>query len=417
LHATPAWPLDDDKAAARVRNLWQRMMNPGSGVYAPGDSPWDDLHTILKNQKPVRTAGILSPPHAPVSAAYTLERGRILLEAADLLPRRARTIAASLDVVTDYTNHGSGTWPSALDFAHEAAGIGQLSIDIHRRIADAHQAATPGAPAGATAGAANQRNEPPQTTQQQAAQQRFGALTGSPILQRLFGLALDVHVLIEKIESAAGADKLVWIAIDERCWTLARIDKSAGAGFHPSGQNEAETPSGMTWRAMRYLGLKNNHQPRYDVCTIDPTLAVTNAWAQAFNGSPPTPSLPDLHNGGIRLLDCAPETTIDMQIRADSDNQSKATGGKTVLLEADTIAVSDRLLIGLITDRGMQWRSPLYRSIRYQDPEPPHSWPKHWVEDELTDRGLGAQTSRRMELDAAELHQPVVDVHHKTGVS
>jgi hypothetical protein len=409
----PAVPLGGGPAAERIRDLWKRMMNPGNGVYAPGDSPWDDLRTILQEQAPAKPVAVLSPPHAAISAAYTLERGRLLLEAAEVLPARAYTIAASLCAVADRADNLVRIWPTVLDFARDAAGTVPLPDGIHLQIAQAHDQATPGGPPSDLAAATSSSNQPPTTPQLQAAQQRLGALAASPVLQRLFGLALDVLVPVRQLAASAGAGEFVWLALDPRCWTLTRIQPASmpAAAFYPANPNESPSPSGTTWQGMRNLAQTTGNGPRYDLCTIDPTLAVAAAKAAASTASPAIDSsVPDLHNGGLRLIDCQAAASIREKLVQDNRfHSSTRQGNFPLLLTADDLAVSDRLIIGLQTGNGLAWRSPLYRHIRYEDPASPHGWPSDWVEDELTVRGLGRHTPRRMELDAAELHQPLVD--------
>jgi hypothetical protein len=416
-----AWTLPAEPVANRIRDLWQRMMAPSRGFYPAGTSPWDDLWTILNPdcQTPTATPPVIvSPPHCEASLTFTLERGRMLLDALagpgamlhDRAPPRrneaalARSrrpaaceirtrVAMATGTNTDASQnllpadnsdhwldlHRSATaavflgrqprpvWPAPRFFAQAALGNAGSNDDHFDKVRKAHLYCTPvGAPI------------PDPSSQHQAldaARRRMGALMALPTLQRLFGLAVDVLVPIDAFENAAKGKDLLLIAPekDQRCWTLTRFVKRAAGrpgyfGVVSWKERDPAATDVVTIAGLRNLGQSSSNSPRYDLCTVDPVLATEGDLTRKESGSPDSDNgLQLLHHGGLRLLDR--EAALQCCTWAATEDKKRTlvakclSGEKPLIQDADDLATGDRLMVGLLIEKDVRWRMPQYRHI------------------------------------------------------
>ncbi len=414
---------------------------------------------------PARPQTVITPPHSEAALAYSLLRGRAVLErmaapGAPILafqpPRTPIRLAAgrpwlrrpepdvqlaSLEGTATDATPDPHRWlrpyrdataalfqdrapdpffPAPRRFAQAALGqAGDTLDDTIDRIQAAHHYATPAQDTGTKPAPTDAE------TREQNAQRRVGALMALPTLQRLFGLAHDILVPIETIRNQTDANGLMVLALadDPRCWTLARL---SGHHFAPASRAEAaalqQTPldpsTAETWGGLRNLGQSSAQGPRYDICTMDPVLAAESDLSISESGSAEPGQLPDLRQGGLRLLDRDRFGHAVQELRTAEGVQATATAcvrdGTRILRDADELQAGDRLLVGIRRPDGMAWRVPQYRHITFTDPARPREQPG-WVEGELSKLGLPAGSARRLELDCATLHQPMMSLPNPTA--
>jgi hypothetical protein len=468
-HATPInavceWSAPSAKVAQKINDFWQRLMVSrwsGSAVMKPD---WADFIEVLKCAREDRAELpdiILATPHAEASLAFTLERGRTILDALQGEERPApdaRFIApASFDEASydeaarDATASSDGglLWPSPQMIADMAlSGRGGLDRLI-RRIHRAHHRATPEPERRLVCRDDKQMLD--------IARARYGALLTHPVLQRLVGFAVDITVpadQIADIASASGGYIQLSLAQENRIWTLAKYEAARGGWFGPASRKEADAE--LAARAKGHsldlhdlperLGLinlatKGANGPRYDLCTVDPALASENdlrrrqeaesvekkqqeesaaAQKHTNNFDLPPPKLEqantaartgsagtsDLRTGGLRLLDRNRLLAVCQQLGRAAEEQRAArlclSGQATVLQDAYDLETGFRLLIGLRPASGdVEWRCPQFRQVEYRDPA---DHKNRWVERELKRRLGPASATRRIELDAGTLN-------------
>lgn len=450
-----AWQLPEPAILDRIVDLWSRMLIPRyeTGSIEPGWSDFVEVFDASCNPPPPPPECVLAPGHVEAALAFTLERGRAILDAvaeigSPILARSAPRspmrfaagrpwlggnqppvqFAAAADVglpldekhwlephfdLTRAARNGGGsaepTWPKAEEIAHAALGKGESLDDLLERLSAAHYFATrAAAPSPAVV---DPRIE--------TARRRIGALLNYPTLQRLFGLALDLEVPVEELVKLGDGSGALALALDTdpRCWTLARIIPAVGdrsASFAPL----SKAPGFASELGVRNLGEITGASPRYELVTVETSLANESQLTRQVSGTEPSAAGPvDLRHGGLRLIDrsAAPQVAA-ASARASSDHARAiaCAAGATLVKGAEELHIGDRFMVGVRTDRGMAWRMPAYRHITFADPAVPRGAPADWIERELVRRGLGRRTARRMDLDLAPT-QLATGEQHITG--
>jgi len=459
------WTAPSANVARKINEFWQRLMVSrwtGSHLMKPD---WPDLIEVLKCASEERVEipdEILATPHAEASLAFTLERGRALLEALQGEERAVRNEPpisfasfddSSYDEATrraTASSDGELLWPTPQTFADMALS-GRRGLDgLIRRVHRAHHRATP----------KPERKQVCRDDKQMLdfARARYGALLTHPVLQRLVGFAVDVILPIDRlatIASRSGGYLQLSLGNDRRIWTLAKYEAEGGGWFGPATRKEAdaELAARANGQALDVrelperlgvinLGKKGANGPRYDLCTVDPALAsesdlrrreeaeslremerdeaeMARAKAENFSLAPGKPEPPttaarpsiaganDLRTGGLRLLDRNRLLAVCQQLGRAADEQRAAktclSGQATVLQDAYDLETGVRLLIGIRPTSGdVEWRSPQFRQVQYRDPAGDES--DNWVERELIRRLGPASGARRIELDAGVLN-------------
>ena len=115
------------------------------------------------------------------------------------------------------------------------------------------------------------------------------------------------------------------------------------------------------------MGLRNlsatdaDGHARYDIITVDPSLATESSINHAARGdgkgaaiAPASDGIPLLHNGGFRVVEL-PDSCVAQTIALTEQQRPVA------VQDAEALKIGDRLMIGLKTKTGIQWRSPSYR--------------------------------------------------------
>jgi hypothetical protein len=438
----------DQPATDRIDRLWRRTMNP-----LPRSSEthtvWERVVQALTCEQDETTSLLLPTPHGAAALAFTLGRGRMVLDALagptsplsaqDPVPQEAnlarpwyqserRTQIASLAPDIEIPARGQSPedeeywtapyrertaallagdtphpiWPPAQAFAAAALAGGPRAAGLVERVHAAHHRTTPINPAYPVCSSEDQALD--------TARRRLGALLGLPTLQRLFGFAFDLlidnkqlHSAIEQSRRELNADSsfiLLASEGDDTSWTLARYEFGSGWRqplFCPAAWDEMQARPGTTAFGLRNLGQSDSgNNPRYDIITVDPGLATEGDINHAASGdakgsalSPTEGGVPALHNGGLRVI------VLPDQLTVPAANSSCSP--ETVIHDADDLKAGDRLMIGIAAKDGLIWRSPDYRAIRFEDP-----WddtPAGWVEKELAHRLYPADARRRLELD------------------
>lgn len=471
--AEGAWvPVEARRAAAPlpgghlrdcVLDLWQRTMAPW------GREDWDALRAILAAgcaaPPPRRPGETVSTTPAEAALAHTLERGRMVLDAmagsgAPLLARAAtrpppspfalagrpwlgtpgplERLAAltdpsvASDAGPDLLRAGRGgpdaAFPPPAAIADAALGLGGGMEAVFDRVHLAHHLAThpPEAAGPAVRLAAAGEPQPPAPAPSEAeedaealARRRYGALLAAPVLQRLFGLALDIEMPLDAFDGTIQSGVLLLCAPagDARIATLARLrrgDRVAVLSFMPCRRDSAPC-AGPHAEGVVDLGEREGDWPVYDICTVDPVLA-TEADAVALSvpvsaadggGGRQAGGLHTLRNGGLRLInrrrkaelaarECRPEAPLDGRIEDAAD-----------------LHQFDRLDVGLRVERGeasrIAWRCPMHRILRYRDPLPPPGATAEWLEEALHHLLGHPEGPVRLHLEAATLTSAVVE--------
>ncbi|MFG1287906.1 hypothetical protein [Xanthobacter versatilis] len=439
----------DQQTSDRIDRFWRRVMNPLPRKDETR-TVWEHLVEALTCDPDETTSLLLPTPHGAAALAFTLGRGRMLLDAlaapgsplaardsvredanfarpwyqgerrtqlASLIPDielpawgqsaedeeywaapyRKRTAALLAGEVPD------SIWPSAQRFAAALLAGGSPAAELMERVHAAHHLTTPANPA-----------YPVCSTEDEAldtARRRLGALLGLPTLQRLFGFAFDLLVGNPQLQTAIeqsrngsnSSSPFILLAPDgdDGSWTLARYEAGHPGSqplFCPASWDEMQNQRKGSAFGLRNLGETDSaNQPRYDIITIDPGLATESDINHAAKGdaegsalSPVEGGIPVLHNGGLRVI------VLPDQLPVPGTGSTTCPPG-TVVHDADDMKAGDRLMIGIAAKNGLIWRSPDYRSIRFEDP-----WkdtPQGWVEKELSHRLYPADARRRLQLD------------------
>lgn len=437
---------NDQPTTDRIDRFWRRIMNP-----LPRSSEthtvWERLVQALTCEQDETTSLFLPTPHGAAALAFTLGRGRMVLDALaepnsplaaqDPVRQEAnlarpwyqgerRTQIASLAPDIEIPARGQSPedekywiapyrertaamlagetpdpiWPPAQAFAAAALAGGSRAAGLVERIHAAHHLTTPINPAYPVCSSEDQAMD--------TARRRLGALLGLPTLQRLFGFAFDVLIDNRQLHSAIeqsrrelnAASPLILLAPegDDTGWTLARYEIGNGRPlFCPAAWEEMQAQPKTTAFGLRNLGeLDSGNHPRYDIITVDPGLATEGDINHSAKGdargsalSPAEVGVPALHNGGLRVI------TLPDQMTGPAANSSCSS--ETVIHDAVDLKAGDRLMIGIAAKDGLIWRSPDYRAIRFEDPW--HDNPAGWVEKELAHRLYPADARRRLELD------------------
>ncbi|MER9119857.1 hypothetical protein NKH93_25090 [Mesorhizobium sp. M0954] len=444
------WGLDP-ATSMKIDRFWQSTMNPESTA---GDrSFWHLLVEAIKPAPADKPSAVLPTPHHAAALAFSLSRGKMVLDSlagpASPLANRERAKEASLDRpwyqrppqikvasldssigfastreaspeeeeywMTPYRRSTAALlagdakqsyWPTPRTIADAVLAGGQAAAEFVEQVHAAHHLTTP------------EGNESLfcATPEQELAivQRRLGALLSLPTLQRLFSFAFDLLIEDQKIQAALAKMRpivsvpspfviLAPVTGNSFSWTLARYqpDRSDSKSlFLPASWDElGGKMSSSIVTGLRNLGeLDDTSHPRYDIITIDPPLATESNINHAARGTdegaaiaPASDGVPVLHNGGFRVVELPDSCAA--QVLALSEGHHVVA-----VQDANALKVGDRLMIGLKTRRGVLWRSPDYRIVRFEDPAANN--PKDWVETELARRFHSSGEQRRIELDA-----------------
>lgn len=402
-------PTQDTQS--HILDLWRRVMAPNK----PGsDVPWQDLRRFMDGAGqscPSPSASFLETPAPHVALALSLERGRAVLEAvagrAAGLPHGDGRPAglAGLDGITDdavLAQAAPQRWLTPIEAAHAALHGAGAHKAVQRRLLDAHVLTTPDADEG---------EEPQLTSEEKAARdagRRMAAVLADPVLQRLFGLAVDVLVPLPEL----GGDRVFRLGVlgfeGPVVWTLAKLRNPFLGGdryFGPATRQEAEGGTGAgSAEGVVLLNQASGDAPRYELCTLDPELAAESNQLRErmkHNGQVRMDQVTTLRSGGLRLLDrlAAHHAAKKCQAPASEDHAAQDQA-------AEDLETHERLDIGVDTSARTVWRSVMHRIVRYTDP----GRGGDWMERELERLCGPADGVRRIELAAAPVMRIMRDI-------
>lgn len=476
----------------RRLNLWRRAMDP-DGTNETFDSLKFALVAGLEGDR--TQVATLPTPDGPAALSFTLERGRMAIDAiaeghgpvlalasardpawtpppVRLASRGGTTTDAPAgllpddDVTSRFRRAGAAlalgldpgpVWPHEDEIIQGALGRGGTLDPYIHDVTRLHAATTPPDAAVPSTGAAPGGDAPDVVTARlsrvhETAMRRLGSVLAQPVLQRMFGFALDLQVPVDDLRRWADPNGFVVLAVEGHggIKTLARLappgSGSRGlAGFAPANWTDLDpasvpAPFRDLGRPASMLGGK-----RYALCTVDYAMAaeaeltrqnVATGDKSAANANDPcTPdtqpngavapapapapstAMPTLRNGGLRLVDL--DLLCAVCKRPDPVSPT--------LHQAEQLANADRLMVGLRTGasfdaahggKGVEWRCPQWRVVTYGDPGAADHWrglnlPRAeapaWFEQEIVGRLGPADGPRRLELDAGSLHPATLE--------
>ncbi len=407
-------PAQDTQS--HVLDLWRRVMAPDG----PGsDVPWQDLRRFMGGAGqscPSPSASFLETPAPHVALALSLERGRAVLEAVAGRAAGRPAALAGLDGITGdavLAQAAPQRWLTPIEAAHAALHGAGAHKAVQRRLHDAHALTTPHD--------ADEGEQPQLTPEEKAARnagRRMAAVLADPVLQRLFGLAVDVLVPLPDL----GGDRVFRLGVrgfeGRAVWTLAKLRNPPLGGdryFGPATRQEAEGGANAgSAEGVVLLSQASGDAPRYELCTLDPELAAESNQLRErmrVNGQVRPDQVTTLRSGGLRLLDrlAAHHAAKKCQASAPEDPAAldQAADDQAVKDQAaEDLETHERLDIGVDTATGTVWRSVMHRIVRYTDPGRGGGW----MERELERLCGPADGVRRIELAAAPVVRILRDI-------
>ena len=400
----PAFPKPSTRDG-KIIALWQRIVAPA----ITDRDAWKDLLAFLCPGCATAAPGPLlqSPTHA-TALALTFGQAGTVLSALAGGPLQSRSAGRQIRFASlnDVLNDASGdmAWPSPETIADAALGGDTTLGPLRDRILEQHANAIQAGPASPG---------PEKRDYLQEAGQRLGTVLASPVLQRLFGFAVDVDIPIGALDDPIpfGGFLQIGLALGDvpHRFTLARY-RPPGLGAPYFGP--------VTWAEARQAGEGSRSgvelleaSGHYHLCSVDADLgmeSISVLKGMQKSGQARADQVTTLRSGGLRLLDI--EAAQREAARRDRQ-QAARTAPQPPVEDADALQTGERLDLGLDTEAGVQWRCAMHRVIYYAEPGDKTGW----VEQELKRLVGSPGDQRRLELEAGTAMRIVVTTTLEDG--